>query len=252
MNARTHAGFTLLELVVVIAIFGVMSVMAYGGLNSVLKSRQQVEQHMARTAQFQRTYRLLRDDLQQVRNRPARDSFGDAQPPLRGDREQRFEFTRAGWRNPLLLPRPGLERVSYRVNDKQLLRESWRVLDQAQDSKLVSLALLDRVDDLRVRYLASSREWSEQWPPLSSTGQAQTTSTAPLAVEITLETPDWGPVVFLFRLGMDVLPAGLALGGVPSGSDGTAAGASGGATTGGSATGGGTGGTASGDGTVQP
>lgn len=225
MKPRAHSGFTLVELVVVMAIFGVLSVMAYGGLNSVLKSRQQVEQHMERTAQFQRVYRYLRDDLQQVRNRPARDSFGDAQPPLRGDRDQRVEFTRAGWRNPLLLPRPGLERVSYRVADKQLQRESWRVLDQAQDSKLVSLPLLEGVDGMRLRYLSANREWTEQWPPLSSTGQSQTTSTAPRALEITLETADWGEVVFLFRFGMDELPTGLVLGGTPP-ADGTPQGGS--------------------------
>lgn len=209
---KTARGFTLIELVVVIALFGVVSLMAYGGLNSVLKSRERVEQHMDRTAEFQRAYRRLRDDLQQVRNRPSRDIYGDAQPALRGDRDTRLEFTRAGWRNPLLLPRPALERVSYRLVEKQLRRESWRVLDQAQDSKVVSLTLLDRVDELRLRYLGQGADWSEIWPPPSSTGQLQTTGPAPRAVEVTLRTPDWGEVVFLFRLGMDPAPAGFVAG----------------------------------------
>lgn len=200
-------GFTLLELIVVIAIFGVLSLMAYGGLNSVLKSRAKIEQFLERTAQFQKTYQHLRNDLQQVRNRPARDNYGDAQPPLRGDRDARVEFTRAGWRNPLQQPRASLERVSYRLVERQLRRESWRVLDQSQDSKLVSLTLLEDVDELRLRYLASSREWSEIWPPLSNTGQVQLTTPAPLAVEITLQTKDWGETKFLFRLGLDAQQA---------------------------------------------
>lgn len=197
------SGFTLLELIVVIAIFGVMSLMAYGGLNSVLKSRQRIEQSMERTAQLQRTYQRLRNDLQQVRDRPVRDNFGDIQPPLRGDRDTRVEFTRAGWRNPLLQPRAGLERVSYRLVDKQLRRESWRVLDQAQDSQLVSLPLLDQVDEMHLRYLGANREWSEIWPPLSNTGATQAQAPAPLAVEITLDTRDWGELIYLFRLGID-------------------------------------------------
>lgn len=204
---RTH-GFTLLELIVVIAIFGVFSLMAYGGLNSVLKTRQQVEQSLERTAQFQKAYQRLRNDFQQVRNRTARDGFGDTQPPLRGGRDGRIEFTRGGWRNPLQLPRPGLERVSYRLAEKKLLRESWRVLDQAQDSKVVALTLLEHVEDLRLRYLGVNRVWSEVWPAENLTGQTQAASSAPLAVELSLQTKDWGEVKFLFRLGMDTPPSG--------------------------------------------
>lgn len=63
-DRRRQAGFTLLELVVVIAIFAVFSLMAYGGLDSVLKTRAQVEQAQARIAQLQKAYLRLRNDLQ--------------------------------------------------------------------------------------------------------------------------------------------------------------------------------------------
>lgn len=218
MNTPSR-GFTLLELIVVIAIFGVLSLMAYGGLNSVLKSRARIEQHLDRTAQFQKAYQRLRNDFQQLRNRPVRDSYGDIQPPLRGDRDTRVEFTRAGWRNPQQAPRPSLERVSYRLVEHELRRESWRELDQAQDSKLVSLTLLDGIDEMRLRYLDKSREWIDSWPPLSSTGGTQASATAapPLAIEITLKTRDWGDIKFLFRAGLDPLPTGFVAGAQASG-----------------------------------
>lgn len=200
MRAR---GFTLLELVVVIAIFGVFSLMAYGGLDSVLKTRTHIEQALDHTAGAQKAYLRLRDDFQQLRNRPARDGYGDLQPALRVDNQGRIELTRGGWRNPLQLPRAGMERVSYRLDGKKLKRESWRVLDQAQDSKLVELVLLDDVQTLHWRLLDADREWHERWPPENPNRKAGADAPTPLAVELQIESKQWGKLTFLFRLGLE-------------------------------------------------
>ncbi|TXH03533.1 MAG: type II secretion system protein GspJ [Nevskiaceae bacterium] len=216
MRAR---GFTLLELIVVIAIFGIMAAMAYGGLNSVLQTRARVEQSLSRTAQYQKAWMRLRNDFQEVRNRPVRDAYGDLQPAFSGNRDGRVDFTHAGWRNPLLQPRAGLERVFYHYNDKDktLVRSSYRVLDQAQDSKPVDNPILDRVTDISWRYLDTSREWQTTWPPsttATSTPSAATVAAQapPLAVELTLHTEDLGALRFLFRLGLDPLPKDLKTG----------------------------------------
>lgn len=197
-------GFTLLELIVVIGIFGLMSVMAYGGLDSVLRTRGEVEAAMARTAAFQNAYRRLRDDLQQLRLRPVRDGFGDVRPALDGvSGEGPVTFTRGGWRNPLQQPRPGLERVRYRLERERLLRDSWRVLDQAQDSPVVELVLLERIESLRWRYLDQSREWREAWPPDADLQP-------PLLVELVLQSRDWGEIRWLFRPGPDAAAGAFA------------------------------------------
>jgi general secretion pathway protein J len=198
-------GFTLLELVVVIAIFGVMSVMAYGGLHSVLDSRERVETALQRTAALQKAYLRLRNDLEHVEARPVRNEFGLAQPAFVATAElARTEFTRSGWRNPLGHERSNLERVSYRLDDKKLLRETWRVLDRAQDSPLAKTELLEGVKELRWRFLDAGRQWQTRWPAdLSQTGEASATTPPPRAVEVTLVTEDSGELVFLFRTGIE-------------------------------------------------
>jgi len=207
---KLERGFTLIELLAVLVIFSLISVMAYGGLSSVLKTRAQVEQSLERTAQLQKTYQRLRDDFQLLRRRTVRDGYGEQRAALIGSREPRVEFTRGGWRNPLLSPRPGLERVSYRLDKHRLLRESFRVLDQAQDSQPVGVMLLDQVKTLKLRYLNANRQWVEEWPPPTATGATADASAAPpRAVEVTLETEKEGELMFQFRLGLDPPSAGF-------------------------------------------
>ncbi len=194
-------GFTLVELVVVLAIFAIFSLMAWGGLNSVMTTRAQVEEAQSRITEVQKAYLRLRNDLQQVRFRPTRDGFGDLQPALRSGENGYLEFTRGGWSNPLRLPRTGLERVAYRYQEGKLVRLSWRVLDLAQDSRPVENPLIEDVEEVRWRFLSENREWRESWPTGNVDRSSAATVIPPLAVELTLRLKDMGTLRYLFRTG---------------------------------------------------
>lgn len=200
VGPRTPAGFTLLELLVVLGIFSMLSLLAYGGLDSVLRSRATVEAALGRTAAMQKAYMRLRDDFQQLRNRPVRNAYGtDAEPALLLALDHRVEFTRGGWRNPLSHARSTLERVAYGLDqDERLVRESWRVLDRGPDSEPVRIALLKGVRRLDWRFMDAQSQWQEQWPPSAFTGNPAD-APLPRAVEITLDTADWGEIRFLFE-----------------------------------------------------
>lgn len=197
MRGRPGTGFTLLELLVVLVIFAVLSVMAYGGLGSVLTTRARVAEALERTAALQKGYLRLRNDFQQLRARPARDNYGDAQPALMADRDA-VEFTRSGWRNPLSLPRSALQRVGYRLEDGRLLRLSWRVLDRASNSEPVEVALFDQVEEARWRFLDKKLEWQESWPSQAASVSGTADPEPPQAVELTLVFKDLGEVRYLF------------------------------------------------------
>lgn len=195
-------GFTLLEIIVVVLVFSVMAVMAYGGLRSVLRTRAGIETAMTRTADLQRAYMRLRNDFQNLRDRPARDEYGDAQAPLSIDRDGQLRLIRGGQRNPLGTSRSSLERIQYSFKDRALHRSTWRAIDLPQKSEPVELVLLGNVEEVRWRFLDTGREWREQWPADSGTRGAGTSSASdppPLAVEVTLVTRDWGETRFVFR-----------------------------------------------------
>lgn len=201
-HARRNGGFTLLELVVVLAIFGIVAVMAYGGLNNVLKARVAIEDNLQRVSELQRAYLRMREDFQQLQPRAVRDEFGEAQSAVLGRREEGVEVVHGGWRNPAGHPRSQLQRVRWFVEDDQLIRGHYRYLDRAPRSEPARLRVLDDVERMRLRYLDGNREWQPQWPPdLRSNPDAQGDPTPPLAIEITLETDQWGTMTFLFPSG---------------------------------------------------
>lgn len=202
---RRARGFTLLELIVVLAVFSIFAVMAYGGLAGVLSARERVLDSFERTAALQKAYLRLRNDLQQLRARPARDGYGQAQPALQVLPDGAVEFTRSGWRNPAGLPRSALERVAYRLDgDKRLVRASWRVLDRAQDSPVSEAVVLEKVDALQWRFLEGA-EWRDRWPALGAGGEAPL-DVAPRAVELLLTLEDLGEVRLLFSATNEAMP----------------------------------------------
>ena len=205
MSARNR-GFTLLELIVVLAVFGVFSTMAYGGLNYVLKARKSIEQQLDRSAEWQKAFQRIRNDLELAVPRAARDGFGQPQAAFVFEQfGARIEFTRSGWRNPLSQPRASLERVVYRYDDRshELLRETWRTLDRAEQSEPVKLVLLSQIDDARWRFMDSNRQFQDRWPPQSTGTASANNLLLPKAIELTLESKDYGEIVWLLRPGVE-------------------------------------------------
>jgi general secretion pathway protein J len=206
MRITRQSGFTLLELLVAMAIFALMAAMAYGGLNNILNEDKATNEHASRLAALQKTFLWLGRDIVQAVNRPIRDEFGDTQLALLGVEigQYQLQLTRAGWRNPAGRARSNLQRVAYGVHDGKLIRYYWNVLDRAQDSKPIETVLLDGVIRMELRFLSAQGSvqgdsgWSNDWP--STSLGAQPTSDMPRAIEVTLETEAEGRITRLFRV----------------------------------------------------
>lgn len=187
------------------AVFAVMAAIAYGGLVSVIDTRDSIDAALDRSKMLQMATWRLQQDIEQVVDRPVRNRFGDAEPAVIGSPVTGLTLTRDGWSNPLGEPRSTLQRVHYQIGpDGHLLRSYYRVLDQAQDSDPVSVALLDGVSQIEWRFLDKNGQWRDRWPP-ENTGavsslSSQASQPPPIAIELRLDTRSWGRLRLLFAM----------------------------------------------------
>ena len=196
---QRNTGFTLLELLVSLSIFALIGVMAYGGLQSVMIQQSRTGEASQRLADLQKAYRIMRRDLEQIVGRKIRNEFGDTVDELVGGRGfTGVEFSRAGHPNPAGFLRSDLQRVAYVPDQDTLLRQTWRVLDRAQDSKPDEQVLVENISRFSMRFLNAANEWLESWPP--PLGVSATTEGLPQAVEVELELDNFGVINWIFRL----------------------------------------------------
>ncbi|MBL8259274.1 MAG: type II secretion system minor pseudopilin GspJ [Candidatus Competibacteraceae bacterium] len=200
---RAARGFTLLELLVALAVFAIMATAAYSGLSNVLATRTALEAQSRRLAAVQLAVFRLEQDIEQAAPRAIRDEYGDFQTALLGGElaTDQLVLTRAGWDNPLGQPRANLQRVAYRFRDGRLWRLYWDVLDRGGLSEPRETLLLDRVRDFRVRFL-QAKNWLKAWPPLASDEEQtrKNREALPRAIEISLTLEDWGEITRLLPL----------------------------------------------------
>jgi general secretion pathway protein J len=178
-------GFTLLELLVAMLVFAVLSTMAYGGLRNVMNTDRHSEIASRRLADLEMTFMFVGRDLAQAVDRTARDPLGTPMPAFTGALQQMAFTCYAGGDGEV-------GRVEYFLQGKSLRRGRWPVLDATQETVLQHAELLAGVTAVQFRYLAS--QWSETWPA------PNVNTTLPRAVEITVKLEEGTELRRLFEL----------------------------------------------------
>ena len=193
---KGQRAFTLIEVLVALAVFGVLSALAYLTLGQTLRNSDMLTERMDRLQAIQRTVSYLSNELLQAAPRSIRADLGQAEPALRSSFAADFalELTHNGWPNSAYVPRSTQQRTAYRIEDDELIRYHWNVLDRTVNNLPVATILLDNIDSLTFRFLLENGDWVDQWPPVAA-GASANASQLPRAVEITLVLPDEGELI---------------------------------------------------------
>ena len=171
---RTH-GFTLIEIMVAMVIFSIISVMTFQGLQTSIQVQQRVENRATTFKEVQLLMNLLHQDFSNLVRRPVRAAFGKAKKPAfdinppeqeltdKVYSDCRVEFTRIGSSNGIKELRAGLSRVAYCLNDdNDLYRLSWPILDRDQSSLPVESFLLSSVKEFSISLDEDGlKEWNQ-------------------------------------------------------------------------------------------
>ena len=144
-------GFTLLELLVAVAIFALLGVGSYRLLASTINTRDAAKTHDDALIQLQRTFIVMNRDVAQVITRRIRDEYGDSVAAL-VLKNNVLELTRAGLPNPLKQVRSDLQRISYQINNKnELVRSAWQQLDRDRGVKPQQTVLLTKIKTINIK-----------------------------------------------------------------------------------------------------
>lgn len=187
-------GFTLLELLVALTIFAIISAALHGSLVSMIDTRQQLEDASNNLREIQTALRIIERDVMQSVDRPIRTRYEPEMPAMLGyDAPVSLELTINGRRNPAWLQRSSLQRVAYRLEDEQLIKDVWPVLDRDVDVKPFSQVILRGVRNFEVVFVGADDQIFPTWPP--NDGSSETIDPGlPRALHLYLDVASWGAI----------------------------------------------------------
>ena len=196
MTSRNR-GFTLIEVLIAVTIFAVMSAFAYRALSSILDARERVAQENQKWRGVSTFFARLEADLANAAARSIRNSNNLDEAAFVGnltfnkETEGQLMFTRMGLpgsSGTLAAP----QRLGYRIKQGTIEELVWPVLDQGQRTVPAVYPLLSGINTFTLRYLSSTNTWQTRWPP-QTTGPASVRD-IPKAVEVAL-TLDSGETI---------------------------------------------------------
>lgn len=182
-----ESGFTLVELLVAVLVFGLLAATAYGGLDALSAAAGAQRERSAEFADLQRAVATLDGDLRQLVARRGRDREGRPLPVL-GATARELLGRRAGRVNPADLPRSQLQQFDWRVEQGALVRRSWAEVDTPPETAATGRTVFDSVTTIDLRFRDPSGAWHRQWPA------ATPPQILPSAIEYVLETRRFGTV----------------------------------------------------------
>ncbi|RHW16962.1 type II secretion system protein GspJ [Sphingomonas gilva] len=175
--AAPAQGFTLVELMVALLVFGMIAGAGALLLATGVDSQARVAERLDASAQLRRAHALLSADMAQAVARPTRGGPTGQRPAFAGGGAGPIALlVRAGWDNPGGDPRPNLQRVEYRVEGGRLMRLTAAALDGGEPGN--PLVLVEGVRVATARYRADEG-WRDVWDPVDPT-------LLPRAIEINL------------------------------------------------------------------
>lgn len=159
---KKRSGFTLVELLVAIAIFAVLSALGWKIFDYLIKTKERNQQHELQIFELQDAYQIiLRDSLQLI---PMTANINGQIRPALSLSDTSLQFSKAGVSDPLKEGLAPYERIEYHYvpSEKMVYRLKYRSLNITNNEQPESSVLLKNVDQFRITVL--NPQILNQWP----------------------------------------------------------------------------------------
>ncbi|WP_330985791.1 MULTISPECIES: type II secretion system minor pseudopilin GspJ [Enterobacterales] len=184
LAAKQH-GFTLIEVMIAMAIFSLLSLLAYHILSASVKSSEIAQEHTARLAEIQTAFSLLERDFIQILPRQT-----DDEKAFLSTTKTSLSFTTIGsYSAAAPLSASDLARATWTFTDNTLTRSAQSLPSRPNASRITPFILLTGVNSLHWRFYSS--EWTDSWSK---------TDAFPKVIELVVTLEDMGEIRRLFLL----------------------------------------------------
>lgn len=157
----SQAGFTLIEVLIALSIFAVISVMSYQALNTLVFTEQQSRTTLTTLTELQRAIMIWERDLRQAAPRGITDDFNSTQPSMRTGEGILLEWSANNYYDWSGKSSHTLQRIRYRFNEGKLIREVWVYPDYTRNTEPQSLVLLDNLINVSVEVVPAAANQNE-------------------------------------------------------------------------------------------
>ena len=195
MSRYPERGFTLVEVMIALLIFGMIAAAGVALLSFSVRAQAATDARLGQVSGLARFGAALSADLAQAQDRPARDETGTVRPAFVGDGAS-ITFVRAGWDNLDDAPRPNLQKVTWRLAAGAVERQGAAMLDGG--APLPAAAILDHVRTVTIRYRLDGA-WRDRFDGADGVP-------LPQAVEVTVVRDDGVACRQLFYVGQGYRP----------------------------------------------
>jgi general secretion pathway protein J len=162
-----QGGFTLVELLVAMAILAVIASVSFRGLSSILEAESYVQTETRRWNDLAVVMAYMGRDLALAAPRSVRDDAGVVRAALiveRGSDEVQSQISVTRLGDGAGASQRDLRRVGYRLRAGTLEYLVWPTADAAPNSAPAVNPLLDEVSEFQLRALGQDGAWSSIWP----------------------------------------------------------------------------------------
>lgn len=195
MTRSRAPGFTLLELLVAIAVFSAVAVIAYSGLAQLATARGTVQAAIDRQLATGRWMAQLEADFEQAIASPTRSEYGDSVAAFSArDNEVWMSVRQLGADESGI--RSEVVRVHLLASGHTLVREQLLIDPPGLPAQRHRHTLTDQLQSFDLRFLDRRLEPQLQWPPLGSASLEE----LPRAVELRVTVAGLGPLRRVFEL----------------------------------------------------
>jgi general secretion pathway protein J len=187
-------GFTLVEALLALAIFGVIAVLSYRATASMSDGEAQLSAEASRWRTLEALFTRFEADIRQAIPRQVR-TGAQREAAWVGttfEGNAALAFTRAG-SEFAVEPGASGQRLGYRVNGATLELAYWPALDHDSTAKPAIYPLVNGVASFELAYLTRAGDWRDRWPLLGE-------DDLPRAVKLTVAFDDGMRIDRLFTL----------------------------------------------------